>query len=93
MTRQKKEILDKIEEMEAGIDADIELGCGFSPPNAYEDTYQEIEKLYDELARLRHYENAEEMFSDTRGLVPGRDYFVFDGDASSCQNGDSSMSM
>lgn len=34
MTRQKKEIIRKIEEIDNWIEADMELGCGFAPPDA-----------------------------------------------------------
>ena len=39
MTREKKEILKRIEEIEMWVAADIELGCGFAPPDAYDECY------------------------------------------------------
>lgn len=67
MTRQKKELLKKIEEMEIWIDIDTELGCGFAPPDAYDRMYEEIYSLREELAHLRHYKTVEEMYYDERG--------------------------
>ncbi len=66
MTRQKKEIIKKINDLYTWMAADEELGCGFAPPNAYAETEQEIYRLQEELAHLQHYANAEEMFYDTR---------------------------
>ena len=45
MTREKKEILKKIEALEMGLAADMTMGCGFAPPNAYNDVYREIDSL------------------------------------------------
>lgn len=67
MTRQKKEILKKIKEMDQWIAADEELGCGFAPAGAYDEMYREMDRLWDELARLRHYASGEEMLYDVRG--------------------------
>ena len=69
MTRQKKEILKKIEEMDNWIAADMELGCGFAPADAYEGMEREIGRLQEQLAHLRHFETAEAMFYDERGQV------------------------
>ena len=68
MTREKKEILKKIEEMEMWVAADIELGCGFAPPDAYDECYEEIHKLWNRLARLRGYKDSEEMEHDPRPI-------------------------
>lgn len=73
MTRQKKEIIKKINDMEMWIAADMELGCGFAPPDAYADMEQEIWRLYEELAHLQHYESAEEMFHDDRWMTNDTD--------------------
>lgn len=62
MTRQKKEIIRKIEELSGWIEADEELGCGFSPAGAYDETYREIDRLAEELARLQHFASYEEKF-------------------------------
>ncbi len=67
MTRQKKEIIRKIEEMERWIVADEELGCGFAPAGAYAGMEREIYRLQEELARLQHYASVEDMLYDTRG--------------------------
>ncbi len=67
MTRQKKELIKKIDEIEAFIHADEELGCGFAPAGFYDPLYEEIAGYQDELARLSHYSSTEEMLYDTRG--------------------------
>ena len=67
MTRQKKEILRKIDEIEAFIAADEELGCGFAPADFYRPLEEREWALREELARLSHYGSAEEMMYDTRG--------------------------
>ena len=67
MTRQKKELIWKIDEIQAFIGADEELGCGFAPAGFYEPLEQEADRLFEELAHLRHYENSMEMMMDMRG--------------------------
>ena len=69
MTRQKKELMEQIRQIEMEIAADEELGCGFAPPDAYREMEKEIWKLREEPARLSHYGSAEEMMYDTRGVV------------------------
>ena len=76
MTRQKKEIIRKIEEIDRWIEVDMELGCGFAPPDAYGKAEEEIYKLQEELARLSHYDSAEDMFLDER-----RENLVYTGGA------------
>ena len=68
MTRQKKEIIKKIEQIHIGIWIDEELGCRMAPTGAYDKAYQEIAKLEEELANLMHYKNANEMYFDSRGM-------------------------
>lgn len=67
MTRQKKELIKKIDEMQTWIEVDTELGCGFAPPNAYAGMEREIYRLQGELAQLQHYASVEDMLYDTRG--------------------------
>ena len=67
MTRQKKELLRKIDDIYAFIGADEELGCGFAPAGFYEPLEQEANALYEELAHLRHYGSSMEMMMDLRG--------------------------
>lgn len=67
MTRQKKELIKKIDEIQEFIEVDTELGCGFAPPDFYQDLYEESDKLYEELAHLRHYKDGMEMMMDQRG--------------------------
>lgn len=66
MTRQKKEIIKKIDDLEQWIEVDMELGCGFAPAGAYDETYREIYGLLERLARLQHYASVEDMLYDTR---------------------------
>lgn len=66
MTRQKKEIVKKINDLYKGIAVDEELGCGFAPSGAYDSIYRAIEKLEDELAHLSHYADRMAMMFDTR---------------------------
>lgn len=76
MTRQKKEIIKKIEEIEIFIATDEELGCGFAPAGAYDDLYKKIDELQEQLAKLQHYGSVEEMMLDLRGISPAEmDYF------------------
>ena len=69
MTRQKKEILRQIDEIERDIEIDWQLAFGMAPPGAYDSMYQQIDELWDELARLRHYESKEAMLFD-EGVCP-----------------------
>ena len=70
MTRQKKEIIKRIDYLGDMIEADMELGCGFAPEGAYDSTYEEIDRLYEELAHLRGYKDGMEMQMDERGQIP-----------------------
>ena len=54
MTRQKKELIKKIDEIHAFIEADEELGCGFAPAGFYDPLYQQIADLEEQLAELQH---------------------------------------
>lgn len=67
MTRQKKEIMKKIDEIDIFIEVDMELGCGFAPAGAYDDLYQQRWDLLEELAKLSHYTDATAMMYDPRG--------------------------
>ena len=71
MTRQKKEILKKIDEIQTFIAVDEKLGCGFAPAGFYDELYEQIWKLQEQLAKLSHYESVEEMMADTRGCGEG----------------------
>lgn len=66
MTRQKKEIIRKIEEIENFINADQELGCGFAPAGFYDPLYEEVYSLETELAHLRGFDSVEAMMMDQR---------------------------
>lgn len=67
MTRQKKEILKKIDEIDEFITVDEQLSCGCAPAGAYDGLYQQQWELYEELAKLQHYPDAMTMMYDTRG--------------------------
>lgn len=69
MTRQKRELLKQIQQMERSIETDIQLGLGYAPPGAFDRVYEEIYRLQEELAHLRHYVSVEEMHLDTRGQI------------------------
>ena len=66
MTRQKKELIKKIEEIENFIRVDRELGCGFAPSGFYTPLEQEVYDLREELARLSGYDSFMEMATDER---------------------------
>lgn len=66
MTRQKKEIVKKIDRIQTGIEMDELMGFGL-PPAVYEAREQEIYGLLEQLARLQHYASVEDMLYDTRG--------------------------
>ncbi len=66
MTRQKKEIVKKIEYIQTGIEMDDLMGCGL-PPKVYESKEREIYSLLEQLARLQHYTCVENMLFDARG--------------------------
>lgn len=70
MTRQKKELIKRIDYLNEMIMVDMELGCGFAPPDAYQSTYEEIDRLWEELAHLRGYKDGMEMQMDERGQIP-----------------------
>ena len=76
MTRQKKEILNKIWEIEEFISVDEEMGCGFAPTDAYDSEYRKIYELQEQLAHLRHYGSVEEMMLDPRGTSPSEQAFI-----------------
>lgn len=69
MTRQKRELLKHIQQMERSIETDTQLGLGYTPPGAFDRVYEKIYELREELAHLRHYASVEEMLCDTRGQV------------------------
>ena len=69
MTRQKKELIKRIDQIEAFISADSALGAGFAPAGFYEPLEQEAYRLQEQLAHLSHYSSVEEMIYDTRGCT------------------------
>ena len=67
MTRQKKEIIRRINEIEKFIAVDEALSCGFAPAGFYDSLEEEAWDLQEQLAHLSHYSSAVEMMMDTRG--------------------------
>ena len=63
MTRQKTEIIKRIEYLMDMSDADNELGSGFGQRDP---TEAEIDRLLCELAKLRHYPSMRDMLYDDR---------------------------
>lgn len=68
MTRQKREIMRKMEEVENFILVDGELGCGFAPAGFYDELDEQIWNLGEELARLSHFDSYMDYLMDDRGL-------------------------
>jgi len=66
MTRQKKEIIKKIEYEQLGMEMDDLMGDGL-PPAVFEAREQELYSLWEQLARLQHYACVEDMLYDMRG--------------------------
>ena len=77
MTRQKKEIIKKIADIETWIEADEEMGCGFAPADFYTPLYKQIYELEEELAKLRHFNSAEEMYHNDFGPQNLNDKNIF----------------
>ena len=67
MTRQKKEILRRIAEIEREIEIDRQLSFGIVPDGAHDRAESIICSLQEQLAKLRHYASYEEMMYDDRG--------------------------
>lgn len=63
MTRQKKEILRKIREIQEFIAVDDWFGCGYAPANFYDPLYDKINELEEELAHLSGFATAAEHWS------------------------------
>lgn len=72
MTREKKELIKKLEEIDQHIDAEIELGCGFTPDWFLEKLYALKDPILEKLAKLSHYNSVNEMLYDERqwGGIP-----------------------
>ena len=62
MTREKKEIIKRLDAIEEFIAVDEALGCGCAPAGAYDELYAEMYSLRDRLARLRGFSSYEAMF-------------------------------
>ena len=68
MTRQKKEIIRKMDEINKFIAVDTELGYGFAPAGFYDELEEKLWNLGEELARLSHFGSYMEYLMDDRGL-------------------------
>ena len=68
MTRQKKEIRRKMEEIEYEIRVDEALSFGCAPSGAYDSAEQTLWELGEELARLSHFDSYMDYLLDPRGL-------------------------
>ena len=77
MTRQKKELMKKIAEIENFIRVDRELGCGFAPIDFYDPLYEQIYELQEELAHLSHYDSFIAMATDDRWCCEEPDELPF----------------
>lgn len=64
MTRQKKEIWKKINELNMYMAVEEELGCGFTPADWFAPIEHEIYELEEQLAKLSHYNSVEDMQYD-----------------------------
>lgn len=70
MTREKSEIMKKLNELDAQESAELKMGCGFGA-ELIGDTFERMRwPLLEKLAELQHYPNVEAMLYDDRGCVP-----------------------
>ena len=69
MTRQKKEIIKKIAELDREIANDEAFSFGIHPSNAYEKLEKMIADLQEELAHLSHFETYIDYVMDPRWHV------------------------
>lgn len=68
MTREKKEILKKLDEIDRAMAIEEEMGCGFTPASYFEEMEQKYSyPLLERLSVLQHYNSVEEMMYDIRG--------------------------
>lgn len=75
MTRQKKELIKKIDKMETELEMEIavekDLSFGIGPPaDAFAGREDELWRMQDELARLQHYESYEDKVYNPRFQQP-----------------------
>ena len=68
MTRQKKELENKLIELDKAYAAELELSCGFCTSQIAEAFEPAINDIQEKLAALRHYSNVLDMFYDDRYL-------------------------
>ena len=69
MTRQKKEIIRKIQELDRELAIDEALSFGCAPDGAYDVFYDAINKLQEELAHLCHFDTYIDYVMDPRWRV------------------------
>lgn len=77
MTRQKKEIIRKIAELDREIAVDMALAFGQVPEDAYKAQQETIDMLQEELARLSHFNSYIEYVMDPRWRHCGADELPF----------------
>lgn len=69
MTREKFEIIKKLDEIDRCEDAELEMGCGFGA-ELIGDTFERMRwPLLKRLANLQHYPSVEAMLYDDRGYT------------------------
>lgn len=69
MTREKQEILKKLNELDNEEAAEYEMACGFGS-DLIDDTFERIRMpLLERLSMLRHYHSVNDMMYDFRGCM------------------------
>lgn len=67
MTREKKEIIKKINEIQFQMQCEKSMGCGFTPSSYFEMIEQQyLDPLYEKLSILQKYNSVEAMLHDER---------------------------
>lgn len=69
MTREKKEVIKKLNEIDRQEEMELELGCGFGYELICESFQKLRAPLLERLAVLQHYQCVNDMLYDFRGCV------------------------
>lgn len=69
MTREKREIIRRIDDLQFEMEIESQLNFGNLPEDGFEPYMREIHSLEERLSKLRHYDSVEDMYFDTRGFV------------------------
>ena len=72
MTREKREILKRIDELQQEMTIDKQLSFGCAPEGAYDFFYEAIDALQEKLAHLCHHDSYVDMVMDPRWLAACR---------------------